>query len=79
MRLRVYRCIENIVVLEEYESYLPALQLLYGEQTLQQALALLNGEARFFGLGALGPNFEASAMHQKLLAAYAKVQAHKAA
>ncbi len=78
-RLRVYRCIESIVALDEYESYLPALQSLYGEQTLQQALALLNGEARFFGLGALGSNFEASAMHQKLLAAYGKVQVRKAA
>ncbi len=76
-RLRVYRCIESVMGLEEYESYLPTLQLLYGEQTVHLALDLLDGEARFFGLGALGSNFEASAMHQKLLAAYAKVQVCK--
>ncbi|MDR3413599.1 MAG: 30S ribosomal protein S12 methylthiotransferase accessory factor YcaO [Formivibrio sp.] len=78
-RLRVYRCVESVVGLEDYEAYLPMLKLLYGEETLQQALALLNGDTYFFGLGALGANFEASAMHQKLLTAYAKVQVRKAA
>ena len=76
-RLRVYRCIETMLELAENESYLPVLYALFGERTVQQAQSLLSGETRFFGLGALGANFEASGMHQKLLAAYAKVQACK--
>ncbi len=77
-RLRVYRCIENLLDIgEDDESWLPALKLLYGERVLQQAQALLEGGQPFFGLQALGPNYEASAAHQKLLAAYAKVQSRK--
>lgn len=76
-RSRVYRCIEDVVGLEGDENYSAALELLYGAETLEQALALLNGEQRFFGLGGLGANYEGSSLHQKLLAAYAKVQACK--
>ena len=53
--------------------YAPALRLLYGSYTLDLALALLNQEQRLWGLGALGPNFEASVNHSALLAAYRKV------
>lgn len=66
------------VGLDGDEAYSRSLQLLYGEATLNLALDLLNGEQRFFGFSALGADFEGSAAHRQLLAAYAKVQACKA-
>ncbi|MET0267579.1 MAG: 30S ribosomal protein S12 methylthiotransferase accessory factor YcaO [Duganella sp.] len=72
-RRLVYRCIESIVQLEEPANYSDALQLLYGADTVQQARDLLDGSERFFGLDTLGPNFEGSALHQSLLAAYDKL------
>lgn len=72
-RQRVYRCISDMVQLEETESFETSLQLLYGEETFRQAQALLNQEERFFGLNSLGPNMEGSQMHQRLLEAYRKI------
>lgn len=72
-RRLVYRCIESIVRLEEPDNFRKALELLYGAETLAMAEALLDGSERFFGLETLGPNFEGSAMHQSLLAAYDKL------
>ena len=72
-RRLVYRCIETIIKLEESEDYRRSLTLMFGEETLRQAEALLDGSERFFGLDTLGPNFEGSAMHQTLLAAYDKL------
>ncbi|USX28457.1 30S ribosomal protein S12 methylthiotransferase accessory factor YcaO [Oxalobacteraceae bacterium OTU3CINTB1] len=78
-RRLVYRCIESIVRLEEPENFRRALGLLYGAETLAMAEALLDGSERFFGLETLGPNFEGSALHQSLLAAYDKLFAPDAA
>ena len=76
-RASVYRCIANIVQLnEEMDSSKPFeanLQLMYGAETLQQAHKLINRKEQYFGLGNLGANMEASNMHQQLLAAYGKV------
>ncbi len=74
-RSRVYRCIENMLQLEDYQRYDANLRLLFGDATLNQATALVSRKEQFFGLGVLGPNFEGSKMHTQLLAAYAKVQA----
>ncbi len=81
-RACVYRCIAHLIQIREMaqsESTAPYeanLQLLYGAQSLQQALRLLNREERFFGLGVLGKNMEGSVMHQRLLEAYDKVWKH---
>ena len=72
-RRRVYRCINDLVQLEDAAPFEANLQLLYGAETLRQAQALVSGEERFYGLGMLGPNMEGSEMHQRLLAAYRKV------
>lgn len=78
-RARVYRCIANLVQIEEeLESgdtalFEANLQLMYGTETLQQAQHLLSGEAQYFGLNNLGNNMEGSLMHQQLLKAYGKV------
>ncbi|MBC7514196.1 MAG: YcaO-like family protein [Herminiimonas sp.] len=72
-RRLVYRCIESLLDLDDVEGYRRALTLLYGAETVRQAEALLSREERFFGLCALGPDMEGSAMHQTLLAAYDKL------
>ncbi|MBP6726701.1 MAG: 30s ribosomal protein S12 methylthiotransferase accessory protein YcaO, partial [Thauera sp.] len=80
-RRRVYRCIEALVNLDEHHEdstgFEPALLDLYGEATLEQAMALLDGELRFFDQPSPGLDLVGCDMHQRLLAAYAKVQALK--
>ena len=78
-RLLVYRCIESLISLGDASAYAESLQHLYGATTLQQAKALLNREQRFFGLNAPGLNLAGCDMHQRLLAAYAKLNAAKLA
>lgn len=73
-RARVYRCIENILQLEDVKHYDASLRLLFGDATLKQAYALVNQQEQFFGLGTLGANMEGSKMHTQLLLAYEKVQ-----
>jgi len=73
-RLKVYRCIADLVQLADPSPFEPALALLYGRETLQHAFSLFNQDKRFFGLCALGKNFEGSAIHQRLLEAYRKVR-----
>ena len=53
--------------------YRANLDLLYGEKTVKQARALLNGENRFLNLGAPGMDLIGCELHQRLLAAYRKV------
>ena len=72
-RRLVYRCIEALMKLEDVQSHRRSLALLYGEQTVRQAEALLDRSERFFGLDTLGADMEGSPMHQTLLAAYDKL------
>lgn len=72
-RRLVYRCIETMLNVEEVSDYQRAMVLMYGADTVRQASALLDRSERFFGLDTLGPDFEGSAMHQTLLAAYDKL------
>lgn len=80
-RARVYRCIENIVQLQEMtesddiSNYEANLTLMFGDETFKLATQLLSQEVRFFGLGELGESMQGSKMHQQLLAAYNKVRA----
>ena len=76
-RQLVYRCIESLIGLDDTTPYAAALQHLYGAETVQQAHALLNREQRFFGIKSPGLNLEGCDMHQRWLAAYAKVQVAK--
>ena len=78
-RRLVYRCIESLMNLEDAGNYRRSLNLLYGEKTVRQALALLDRSERFFGLDTLGADMEGSQMHQTLLAAYDKLFAAAAA
>ncbi len=72
-RRLVYRCIENMLNLEQTDNYRRSLVLLYGAATVRQAEALLDRSERFFGLETLGVDMQGSAMHQTLLAAYDKL------
>jgi ribosomal protein S12 methylthiotransferase accessory factor len=69
----VYRCIESILNLRDVDNYRRSLVLLYGEETVRQAEALLDRSERFFGLETLGGDMQGSAMHQTLVAAYDKL------
>ncbi len=73
-RLKVYRCIADLAQLDDPSPFEPALALMYGRETLEQAFALFNQDERFFGLTKLGGDFEGSAIHQRLLEAYRKVR-----
>ncbi|HQW20149.1 MAG TPA: 30S ribosomal protein S12 methylthiotransferase accessory factor YcaO [Rhodocyclaceae bacterium] len=75
-RSRIYRCIECLLKLDEQDDkarYSAALQNLYGEDTLRQANALLEGKQRFFGQPSLGLSLAGCDMHQQLLTAYGKL------
>ncbi len=75
-RRRVYRCIENLLKLEDAEPYRAALAQLYGADALGQAEALLSRELRFFGIASPGLELAGCDLHQRLLAAYAKLHQH---
>ena len=72
-RRLVYRCIENLMQLEPSGNFERPLALLFGQENLRQAQALLNRSERFFGLAELGADMQGSPMHQTLLAAYDKL------
>ena len=79
-RAGLYRCIANIVQLNEEMNSSAAfetnLQLMYGVEALKLAQQLIAGKLQYTGLNNLGNNMQGSDMHQKLLAAYAKVWQH---
>ena len=80
-RRAIYACVENLLQLAdqgETTPYIPALGQLYGPAVVSQAQALIEQDNRFMGLSAPGLGMEGCVMHQRLLAAYAKVQACKA-
>ncbi|HEX8610764.1 MAG TPA: 30S ribosomal protein S12 methylthiotransferase accessory factor YcaO [Telluria sp.] len=72
-RRLVYRCIESMLNVDDVENYRRSMVMLYGEDTVRQAEALLDRSERFFGLETLGADMQGSAMHQTLLAAYDKL------
>ncbi len=80
-RAKVYRCVADLIQIEEElqqtpDLYLANLTLMYGQSALDTAADLVNQTAQYFGLANLGVNYEGSQMHQQLLKAYAKVRAN---
>ncbi len=61
------------------EQYRAVFTRMYGEETLAQAWAHASGEARFHGLAAADLSLSQFPLHQKLLAAYEKLQKAKRA
>jgi ribosomal protein S12 methylthiotransferase accessory factor len=85
-RRAVYACIEDLLKLAEMNqetdsaaNYEPALRLMYSAEIVANAQDLIAQKNRFMGIPAPGLMLDGCDMHQKLLKAYAKVQAHKTA
>jgi ribosomal protein S12 methylthiotransferase accessory factor len=74
-RLRVYRCVEALLELNETEPWEATLGKLFGTGTVELARALLDGNVRFFGAASPGGDLAGCDLHQRLLAAYARIQA----
>ena len=68
-RRRTYRCIETLLEMEDPDAHEAALVGLYGDETLDRATDLIDGDLRFFGLQSPGPNLDGCVMHQCLLEA----------
>lgn len=80
-RRAVYACVQTLIQLSDGGStapYVAALRQLYGASAVLQAQALIAQTDRFMGISAPGLQMVGCEMHQKLLGAYAKVQALKA-
>ena len=74
-RRRVYQCIATLLGLADPNACEDALLSLYGEETLDLASDLIDGEIRFFGLVSPGPDLQGCTLHRQLLAEYARVHA----
>ena len=74
-RRRTYQCIATLLDMEDPNRFEDALVSLYGEETLDQATDLIDGDLRFFGLPSPGMNLDGCDLHQRLLKQYAKVHA----
>lgn len=71
-RRRTYQCIETLLDLDDPDAYEGALVSLYGDETLDLASDLIDGELRFFGLRSPGMDLAGCDLHQRLLKEYAK-------
>jgi ribosomal protein S12 methylthiotransferase accessory factor len=83
-RASYYRALRACVELfldeeRDPEQYRGVFTRMYGEETLAQAWANASGEARFHGLEAADLSLAQFPLHQKLLAAYEKLQKAKRA
>ena len=74
-RRRVYRCIATLLEMDDPNVYEESLVGLFGEETLDMATDLIDGEIRFFGLESPGLDLAGCELHGRLLAEYAKVRA----
>ncbi|MGB9495164.1 MAG: 30S ribosomal protein S12 methylthiotransferase accessory factor YcaO [Azonexus sp.] len=74
-RRRTYRCIETLLEMDDPDRHEAALLALYGEETLDQATDLIDGDLRFFGLPSPGLDLAGCATHQCLLRQYEKAHA----
>ena len=74
-----YRCVKALLEIKwhndrDYDHYLKGLETLYGKQTAQVALAVVEGSNVFEGLISPGKVLKGFDRHQNLLAAYKKLQ-----
>lgn len=78
-QLKHYRCVKALLEIKwhndrDYDDYLKGLETLYGKQTAQVALAVVEGSNVFEGLASPGKVLKGFDRHQNLLAAYKKLQ-----
>jgi ribosomal protein S12 methylthiotransferase accessory factor len=74
-RRRIYACLQTIVDMADPANYEAAMLSLYGEATVDQAIAMLDGDVRFFGLVSPGLDLAGCDLHQRLLKEYDKAHA----
>ena len=74
-RRRTYRCIETLLELDDPDAHEAALVGLFGEETLDQATDLIDGDLRFFGLQSPGLDLDGCDLHRRLLKEYEKAHA----
>ncbi|MFZ2269610.1 MAG: 30S ribosomal protein S12 methylthiotransferase accessory factor YcaO [Azonexus sp.] len=74
-RRRTYRCIATLLEMADPDAHEAALVGLFGEETLDLASDLIDGEIRFFGLQSPGMDLAGCELHQRLLGEYAKAHA----
>ncbi|MBK6356937.1 MAG: YcaO-like family protein [Betaproteobacteria bacterium] len=74
-RRRMYTCMQTLIEMDDPAAYEAALFSLYGEETLDQAVAMLDGDIRFFGLVSPGLDLAGCDLHQRLLKEYEKAHA----
>jgi ribosomal protein S12 methylthiotransferase accessory factor len=74
-RRRVYHCIATLLEMDDPNACEAALVSLYGDETLDMATDLIDGDLRFFDLPSPGLDLAGCALHQRLLGEYAKVHA----
>ena len=75
---RFYLCLQALLEIESdaqrpLDSYTDSLTLLFDEETLANALAVISGKENFFGLHSPGLSLDGFIAHNKLLAGYEKL------
>jgi len=73
-RRRVYQCIATLLEMDDPDACETALAALYGDETLDMATDLIDGEIRFFGVPSPGLPLDGCDLHRQLLEEYAKVR-----
>ena len=81
-RDKLYRALSALLEVHldenrEREMYLDAFNALYGEETITQCVALIDGQTRYDGLFDAGMDLDGLERHQSLLVAYEKLQKAK--
>lgn len=74
-RRRTYHCIETLLDMANPDNFETALVGLFGDETLDLATDLIDGDVRFFGLESPGLELAGCTLHQRLLQEYAKAHA----
>ena len=74
-RRRVYQCIATLLEMDDPNAYEDALLSLFGEETLDMATDLIDGEVRFFDLVSPGLALNGCDLHRRLLKEYEKAHA----
>jgi ribosomal protein S12 methylthiotransferase accessory factor len=74
---KLYRCILQLVQMDDVTHYHTNLMTLFGENTVNQAKQMLAGDGLWQQLPTLGDDLQGSQAHQGLLHAYEKLQQQK--
>jgi len=79
IRRRFYQVLDIVLTMTiqqdiEIQDYIPNLTRMYGEEMLNNAMASVKGEMRFFGLTRTNMNLQGNDKHLRLIESYRKLQ-----